>query len=118
MLTTDVAVHEQDINGALGVVRERDCAALRLGVSTYVTAMAWRLNGLAPVQFVTEEKTYQAGDGEPGASARVDRFELFRALSGRRSPEQIRAWDWTGEPEPYLSLFYLYGPRSESLVEP
>ena len=118
VLTTDVAVHEQDINGALDVVRERDCAALRIGLSTYVTAMGWRLNGLQPVQFVTESKTYLAGDGEPAVSARVDRFELVRALSGRRSPEQVRAWDWTGDPDPYLSFFYLYGPRPEPLVEP
>ena len=118
VLTTDVAVHEQDIYGALDVARERDCAALRIATATYVGVLGVRLDGLGPVQFVTAEKSYQAGDGEPGATARVDRFELFRALSGRRSPDQIRGWDWTGDPEPYLSLFYLYGPRSESLVEP
>jgi uncharacterized protein (TIGR03083 family) len=118
VLTTDIAVHEQDIYGALDVVGERECAALRIANATYVGVMGARLNGLEPLQFVTDQKTYQAGDGEPVASARVDRFELFRALSGRRSPDQIRAWDWTGEPEPYLSLFYLYGPRPEPLVEP
>lgn len=118
VLTTDVAVHEQDIYGALDVVAERECAALRVATATYVGVMGARLDGLDPLQFVTPEKTYQAGDGEPLASARVDRFELFRALSGRRSPDQIRAWDWTGDPAPYLPLFYLYGPRPEPLVEP
>lgn len=117
ILTTDIAVHEQDIYGALDVARERDCAALRIATATYVGVLGLRLTGQGPVQFLTTEKTYQAGDGEPVASARVDRFELFRALSGRRSPDQIRAWDWTGDPEPYLSLFYLYGPRSQPLVE-
>jgi uncharacterized protein (TIGR03083 family) len=117
VLTTDIAVHEQDIYGALDVDRDRDCAALRIATSTYVGVMGLRLNGLGPVQFVTAPKSYQAGEGEPAATARVDRFELFRALSGRRSPDQIRAWDWTGDPDPYLSLFYLYGPRSEPLVE-
>src|SRR4051794_7185030 len=117
VLTTDVAVHEQDIYGALGVERERDCAALRVATATYVGVMGLRLNGLGPVAFVTPSKTYQAGEGEPVVTAHVDRFELFRALSGRRSPDQIRAWDWTGDPDPYLSLFYLYGPRTEPLVE-
>lgn len=118
VLTIDVAAHEQDIYGALGLVRERDCAALRVGTATYVGVMGLRLNGLAPVQFVTPEKTYRAGEGEPAVSARVERFELFRALSGRRSPDQIRSWDWTGDLDPYLPLFYLYGPRTEPLVEP
>ena len=118
VVTTDAAVHEQDLYGALGVVRARDSAALRVGTSSYVNVLGMRLNGLAPVQFVTPEKTYVAGAGEPAVSARVQRFELFRALSGRRSPDQIRAWDWTGDPEPYLELFYLYGPRTEPVVEP
>jgi hypothetical protein len=118
IVTTDAAVHEQDLYGALGVARERDCAALRVGTASYVGLLGLRLNGLAPVQFVTPEKTYLAGGGEPGVSARVQRFELFRALSGRRSPDQIRSWDWTGDPDPYLELFYLYGPRSEPIVEP
>lgn len=117
VLTTDAAVHEQDLYGALGVVRARDSAALRVGTSSYVNVLGLRLDGLAPVQFVTPQKTYLAGAGEPGVSARVERFELFRALSGRRSPDQIRAWDWTGDPDPYLELFYLYGPRTEPIVE-
>ena len=52
VLTTDVAVHEQDLYGALGVARERESAALRVGTSSYVGALGLRLNGLAPVQFV------------------------------------------------------------------
>ena len=118
VLVTDVAVHEQDIYGALGLVRERDCSALRIGTSTYVAGIWLRLGELAPPRFETGEETYQAGQGEPGATARTGRFELFRALSGRRSPEQIRAWEWSGDPEPYLHLFYVYGPRTEALVEP
>ena len=118
VLVTDVAVHEQDIYGALGLVRERDCSALRIGTSTYVAGIWLRLGELAPPRFKTDEETYQAGQGEPGATARTGRFELFRALSGRRSPEQIRAWEWSADPEPYLHLFYVYGPRTEALVEP
>jgi uncharacterized protein (TIGR03083 family) len=118
IVATDAAVHEQDLYGALGVAQARDSAALRVGTTSYVNLLGLRLNGLAPVQFETESKTYAAGAGEPSMTARVERFELFRALSGRRSPDQIRAWDWTGDPDPYLELFYLYGPRTEPVVEP
>jgi uncharacterized protein (TIGR03083 family) len=118
VLISDIGVHEQDVYGAFGVVRERDCAAVRIGTSLYVAGMSLRLNGLASVRFETDGKTYQAGEGEPGATARTTRFELFRALSGRRGRDQIRAWKWSVDPEPYLRLFYIYGPRAEALVEP
>jgi hypothetical protein len=92
----------------------RRSASARLSMSR-----VWgsRLNGRDPVRFETDKKTYQAGEGEPGATARTTRFELFRALSGRRSRDQIRAWEWSADPESYLSLFYVYGPRAEALVE-
>jgi hypothetical protein len=99
------------------VVRERDCSAVRIGTSLYVAGLGSRLNGRDPVRFETDKKTYQAGEGEPGATARTTRFELFRALSGRRSRDQIRAWEWSADPESHLSLFYVYGPRAEALVE-
>jgi uncharacterized protein (TIGR03083 family) len=117
VLITDIGVHEQDIYGAFGVVRARGCSAVRIGTSLYVAGVWLRLNGLDPVRFETDKKTYQAGEGEPGATARTTLFELFRALSGRRGRDQIRAWEWSADPEPYLSLFYVYGPRGEALVE-
>jgi uncharacterized protein (TIGR03083 family) len=67
VLVTDVAVHEQDIYGALGLVRERDCSALRIGTTTYVAGIWLRLGELAPLRLETDEETYQAGQGEPGA---------------------------------------------------
>jgi hypothetical protein len=118
VLITDIGVHEQDIYGAFGAVRERDCSAVRIGTSLYVAGMGLRLDGLDPVRFETDEKTYQAGEGEPGATAKTTRFELFRALSGRRGRDQIGTWQWSADPEPYLRLFYVYGPRAEALVEP
>lgn len=63
------------------------------------------------------EKSDVAGDGEPGATVKTNRFEFFRAMSGRRSPDQIRAYEWDGDPEPYIPFFYPYGIREEALVE-
>ena len=119
ILLTDIAVHQQDIFGALGIVRGRDSAPIRMALSAYVVGMGWRLAAaeLPPLRFETEDKSYTAGDGEPGATVRASRFELFRAMSGRRSPAQIAAYDWDGEAEPYIPYFYPYGIRQEALVE-
>ena len=119
VLITDVGVHQQDIYGALGIERGRDGVPVKLGASGYIATMGFRLAsaGLPPLAFDFGTKTSVAGEGEPAATVRASRFEFFRALSGRRSPDQIRAYDWTGDPEPYLSYFYPYGIREDALIE-
>ena len=119
ILLTDATVHQQDIFGALGIERGRDSAALKIGLSGYIATMGWRLGtaGLPALRFDLGEKSYTAGEGEPAATVRASRFELFRAMSGRRSPEQIKAYTWDGDAEPYIDYFYPYGVRQEALVE-
>jgi uncharacterized protein (TIGR03083 family) len=119
VLLTDLTVHQQDIFGALGIDRARESAPIKVGLSGYIATMGWRLApaGIAPLRFDLGEKSYVAGEGEPGATVRASRFELFRAMSGRRSPEQVAAYDWDGDPEPYIPFFYPYGVRQEALVE-
>lgn len=119
VLMTDLAVHQQDIYGALGVVKDRDEAPIGIAYSTYVAGVDIRIqsSGGPSVRFVTENKEKVAGGGEPVATVRGERFELFRALSGRRSPGQIREYDWDGDPEPFITYFYPYGVREEALVE-
>jgi hypothetical protein len=43
--------------------------------------------------------------------------QLFRALSSRRSPSQLRALHWSGDAEIYLPLLPAYGKRSDDLIE-
>lgn len=119
VLVTDIGVHQQDIYGALGIKRDRDGPPIRIGLAGYVAMVALRAagSGLGPIAFVTPEKTYATGDGEPHATVEASRWEFFRALSGRRSMEQIRAYRWTGDPEPYIPLFFPYGIRETPLVE-
>lgn len=119
VLTTDLAVHQQDIYGALGVVKDRDAAPIAIGFASYVGGVGLRIgaSGGPAVRFVTEHKEVVAGGGEPAATVRAPRFELFRALSGRRSLDQVRAYEWDGDPEPFLQYFYPYGVRADALVE-
>lgn len=119
VLVTDLAVHQQDIYGAMGLVKDRDATPIRIGFASYVAGTDFRINaaGGPALRYVTEDKERVAGSGEPVATVRAPRFELFRALSGRRNPDQIRAYDWEGDPEPFLELFYPYGVREEPLVE-
>jgi hypothetical protein len=46
----------------------------------------------------------------------ADRFEVLRALTGRRSERQIRRLQWSGDPAPHLAAF-TWGPFTVSSVD-
>ncbi|MFN2613353.1 MAG: hypothetical protein ABR552_00865, partial [Actinomycetota bacterium] len=86
---------------------------------SFVETMRFRsaAEKLPAFKIVAGTREWTIGDGEPVATVSADPFELARAVSGRRSPDQIRAFEWQGDPEPFLSLFYPYGLRTDALVE-
>jgi uncharacterized protein (TIGR03083 family) len=61
---------------------------------------------------------HRGGEGEPVTELRADPYELFRGLLSRRSRAQMRAWDWSGDPEPYLSSLPAFGPRDDDQPVP
>jgi len=115
----DVYTHEADIRGALG--RPADLphpfgewvmVMLEEHIADVVVS-----NGLSPVTIVTDEGDV-LGDTSAAVMVRSNRFELFRAILGRRSPEQVAAWDWAGsDPQPYLQHLFVFGPRTTDLIE-
>ena len=117
VLITDLGVHQQDLYGAFGKTDDRDGLPVKLGTSGYIAMMGWRLSGKGTLHFEAGDKQWTAGDGDPTARVHASRFEFFRALSGRRSMEQLRSWKWEGDPEPFLPYFFPYGVRREALVE-
>jgi uncharacterized protein (TIGR03083 family) len=119
IVVTDLATHAQDVRGALGVPGDRDSAGVSVAFVGYATALGLRLalNGLSPLRIRYGGKERTVGQGEPAATWEGDRFEIVRALSGRRSGEQILGMSWTGDPSPYVPLIPAYGPRADPIVE-
>lgn len=118
ILVTDIAVHHHDLRGALGAPGDRDSLATGLSLRSYIEGMRFRalVERLPGFTVVAGSRSWTIGD-DPAATVTADPFELARAVSGRRSPEQVSAFDWDTDPEPYLPYFYPYGPRTESLSE-
>lgn len=112
-LLADAATHEQDIRGALGTPGGRDAGALAIGFVFMTRGVS------APLRLETDAGVFAAGGaGEPTATVRADRFELFRAMTGRRSLDQIRAFEWDGDAEPgALVLRPVFTARDTALVE-
>lgn len=110
-VTFDVITHEQDLRGALGAEPMPDPLAVRFvtgGFGARVERVVAEA-GLPPLEIRDPECGWCAGS-PGGVSVAASEFELFRALTGRRSGRQVSALDWNGDPAPYLDLLCPFGP--------
>lgn len=117
-LVFDAVTHEHDLRGALDRPGERDSGGMDIAFvwAVDVVALLRASKGVGPLLLHTDHGDRPAGEGEPVASVRADRFELFRAMTGRRSREQIDAFTWTGDPDA-RAPFAFFRPRPTPLVE-
>ncbi len=118
VLVTDLVVHDQDVRGALGLDHAPDGPATALALATYGFGVDYRIRqlGLPALALRAGGRERVLGEGPPGATVSAERFELVRALAGRRSRAQILGLDWDGDPEPYLGIIPAYGERADDLA--
>ena len=114
-----VVQNSYNIWAALGIVKARDFKATVLCLESAVMWLDMRLQatGSPALRLRAGATEWVVGDGAPAASVGAPAFELFRALSGRRSLDQIRAFDWEGDPEQYMEVFSPFEPPKEAFVE-
>lgn len=123
-LAVDALTHEQDVRGALRLAPEITADELRFCTSVYLTGLSHVLRGagVAPLRVSATDTDLEvvAGDRdqEPVASLAATEFELFRAVSGRRSRSQVAGYDWTGDPGPFLDRLNVFGaPPSTDVTD-
>ena len=115
----DLAVHLHDVRGALRRPGDRDAPVTGLGLRIYARWLGNRLDqaGRPALRLRAGGREWVEGSTRPAAALAADAFELFRALSGRRTLDQVRALAWDGDPEPYLDLFAPYPTPASPLAE-
>jgi uncharacterized protein (TIGR03083 family) len=118
-LIGDLGVHDLDVRGALGRTDGRDAPAPRVAYDQYAHALGGRLDeaGLGAVALDAPDEPLVVGTGEPRTRVRASRFELLRALVGRRSATQIRAYDWDGDADHVVAVIAAYPMRGSPLDE-
>jgi uncharacterized protein (TIGR03083 family) len=119
ILVADLAMHAQDIRSTVGAPGDRDSAGVGVALGAFTFGLDFRLNalGLPGLRVGYGQKERILGPEPVGATMATDRFELVRALTGRRSSAQIRAYDWEGDPEPYVPIIPAYGPRDDDIID-
>lgn len=117
-IAMDVLCHEADVHEALG--RPAPPADAWTPVAQWMAAgTVRRLDGPGTlvVRSGGDELTGGAG-GAPTTAVDVDPYELWRGLFSRRSRNQIRAWDWDGDPATWVERIGVFGPRDDDQPRP
>ena len=107
----DLSVHLADLREAVGRPADSRGFAFRTGFAAYRSWLHHRLvqQELPALRLVDGQREWPVGGGEePGGGVTASAYELFRMITGRRSPAQIRRYAWTVDPAPYLPVLAPY----------
>ncbi len=116
----DLLQHIADVRHALGLPRIPDDETLLVALDFYLDSFHHDLTaaGVGSVTVRPGEAEWTLGEGDVVATWAADRYDVLRALGGRRSAPQILAGTWTGAAELIVPLVSRYGLPATGLVEP
>lgn len=118
-LIGDLITHELDLRGALDNKDAREGDGVVISTSFYARNFGKRLKdaGLPTVIVQCGEHEWTAGREEPEGYVRAPLFEMLRGLTGRRTLDEVKGFDWTIDAAPYLDVFAMYPVTETSLNE-
>lgn len=120
MFVGDTVTHEHDIRLPLHRPGDRDAPAVTLAVDGYTRWFGRRLreSDLPSVTVAAEGREWVAGKTEPAVEVEAPTtFDLLRALTGRRTRDEIASFTWSADPQPFLDVFSQYGMPAAPLGE-
>jgi uncharacterized protein (TIGR03083 family) len=110
----DCHSHEHDLRQALGRPGNRESVIIEAAAEGFA-----QLRGHEFAIEFDDGSMLGAGDGSVVLRS-ITRFDLFRSRLGRRSREQVRAWDWSGEHAAIESIvddWFIFGPSPHPIEE-
>ena len=108
----DLTTHEQDIRGAVEQPGARDTDEVQFAFELVAQRAVEVVPGLR-----VEADGVAYGPEDATSTLRGDRYDLYRAMMGRRSSAQLRALDWGGEPPAAIEAIAVLGPAPADVVE-
>ena len=104
--TVDLLTHVHDVRDAIGrqPPATPDLAA-ELVLRSLVADLRSRTAHLPPLRISAEGlRDFAVGRGDPKITLQATPYELMRALTGRRSRDEVAALPWTSDPSPYVDV--------------
>jgi uncharacterized protein (TIGR03083 family) len=109
----DLTTHEHDIRGAVSQPGARDSSGVDIGLQFAVTLgleFSLKAQHLPALRVVAGDREWTVGGDAAATTVSASPFDMLRAVTGRRSRNQILAFDWNGgDPEVHLRAFQ-FGP--------
>jgi hypothetical protein len=107
------------VRHALGRPRRADDLALAVSLDFYLISFEETLcaDGVGAVEIAVADESWTLGSGAAVAAVRTERFEMFRALGGRRTDAEIRALPWRGDTGAVIRRLSRYPVPSAPLAE-
>jgi uncharacterized protein (TIGR03083 family) len=115
----DLLQHSIDVRSALGQARYEPDDALTAGLDFYVDSLheALTADDIGALRLRWPGTDLVVGPGPPSASLSATAFDLFRSIGGRRSGRQIRALDWSGDVDRFVTRISRYGLPTADLSD-
>lgn len=104
-LVFDAGTHEHDLRGAIGCPGARDTDSVVIGLTFIADSLRSLVEERELPGIELDSPHFETSIGPEPVRVSASTFELFRAFAGRRSPDQILALPWQGDPTPYLEVF-------------
>jgi hypothetical protein len=111
VLFLDLAIHEHDLRGAMGVP-DHEAMEIDILLPTALAAFADPLSnaGLGAIEIRNGDFAWRSHNSEAGWVLEVTPWEGVRAVSSRRTPDELRDLPHLGDPEPYLAILDAHLP--------
>ena len=115
----DVGCHLHDLRHALDEPGDRDApiTAMAFAISRNWLGMRLDRAGLPAVRMRSTDREWVLGHRPVGVTVAGDRFDLFRAITGRRSHEQLLALAWDDDPTMFLDALSPYPLPEQTITE-
>jgi uncharacterized protein (TIGR03083 family) len=115
----DLVVHEHDARNALGNKEARDTDGVQVAFNSYSRWLGRRIRKaeLPTLELVGSTQSVTAGKEEPVGRVTASDFELLRAITGRRTWDEVRSLEWSADPELFGEVLSPYPRVAESLNE-
>jgi uncharacterized protein (TIGR03083 family) len=114
----DIVSHEHDIRTALFAPGARDSDAVRIGLGWSAAQLIASAAVRGVALRVRTREGMDLGRTRADVTLAGSAFELLRAVTGRRSVEQLREMDWSGDCEDVIPAFSWFSLRpSEKRID-
>lgn len=116
LMVMDAYTHELDLRYTLNTTLPVEHPAYTRAFDVLLTGFsaAVAAHDLPALLISVDGQEWQAGTGDPAATLSGDRFDIYRSLAGRRTPEQITRLGWSRDSHRWLPAFS-WGPFTPPL---